>query len=161
MKIRTLIGGTIAAVALSMAGGAVATAAPATTATAATAVNPADYLVGDTVYFSIGSVNCSMHTNGDVGCDIPAGIANFYGLPITNLAIDLPFLPAHPTFGLTGPLGRPDSRSLDVGPAADGYDYGGVINYGGATCSGGGRGAITCSSKGHSFSFGWSGTTLS
>ncbi len=160
MKIRALIGGSLAAVAISMFGAGAATAAPEISPTAGTVLNPADYLVGDTVYFSAGYANCSMHPNGDVGCDINPGVANLYGIPINNLAIDLPFLPAHPTFGLTGPLGRPGSRSIDPGPAADGYDYGGTINYGGASCSGGGRGAITCYSKGHSFNFGWSGTNL-
>lgn len=161
MNMRALIGGSVAAVAISMAGGAVAGAQPFVAANGPTVQNPADYLVGDTVYFSAGYANCSMHPNGDVGCDISPGIAYLFGIPINNVAIDLPFLPAHPTFGLTGPLGRAGNRSIDSGPASDGYDYGGVINYGGATCSAGGRGAVQCSSKGHTFNFGWSGTNLS
>ncbi|MEV5652729.1 hypothetical protein AB0L57_31145 [Nocardia sp. NPDC052254] len=160
MKIRTFVGAAAAAVAVACAGTGVASADPFVAANGPTVQNPADYLVGDTVYFSAGYANCSMHPNGDVGCDISPGIANLWGIPITNLAIDLPFLPAHPTFGLTGALGRADSRSIGSGPSSDGYDYGGVINYGGATCSAGGRGAVQCNSKGHSFNFGWSGTNL-
>ncbi|WP_227984676.1 hypothetical protein [Nocardia spumae] len=160
MKIRTFIGAAAAAVAVAGVGTGVASADPFVAANGPTVQNPADYLVGDTVYFSAGYANCSMRPNGDVGCDISPGIANLWGIPITNLAIDLPFLPAHPTFGLTGALGRPGSRSIGSGPAADGYDYGGTISYGGATCSGGGRGAVSCTSKGHSFNFGWSGTNL-
>jgi hypothetical protein len=127
------------------------------------------YLIGDTAYFSVGSVSCGIHANGDVGCDIPAGMAKWYDvIPVTDLAIDAPFLPAHPTFGVLGPHGRQASPQL---PDPNGYgsilsygstiSYGNAISYAGATCFGGGRGAIRCSSKGHSFSFGWSGTQTS
>lgn len=161
MNMRAVIAGSVAAIAISMAGGAVAGAEPFVAANGPTVQNPADFLVGDTVYFNAGYANCSIHPNGDVGCDISPGIATLFGVPINNVAIDLPFLPAHPTFGLTGPLGRAGSRPFDPGPSVDGYDYGGVITYGGATCSAGGRGAVQCSSKGHTFNFGWSGTNLS
>ncbi|MGN2637830.1 hypothetical protein ACWEKT_24915 [Nocardia takedensis] len=103
----------------------------------------------ETVYFSFSGSNCAIRPNGDVGCDIPGG-TNLFGFTVHDLAIDLPFLPAHPTFGLVGPHGRPGSPPID-----------GSLTNGGATCTGGGRGALLCTSKGHSFSFGWSGTTIS
>ncbi|MBY8861341.1 hypothetical protein K7711_33035 [Nocardia sp. CA2R105] len=150
MKARTFVGVAVAAVAVSMAGTAGANAAPPS-------VDVTPYLVGTTAYFSVDGANCSIESNGDVGCDIPAGMAKWYNvIPVTDLAIDLPVLPAHPTFGLFGQHGRAGSPVL---PEGDGY--GSTISYAGATCSGGGRGAISCSSKGHSFSFGWSGTQTS
>ncbi len=148
MRARTYISATIAALAMTTIGAGVANAG-------SPSVDPTPYLVNGTAYFSVGSVNCDIQSNGDVGCDIPAGIAKWYDvIPVTDLAIDLPFLPAHPTFGLLGPHGRPGSLGL---PASYG-DAGSSITYAGATCSGGGRGGIYCTSKGHSFAFGWSGT---
>ncbi|MGV9674870.1 hypothetical protein ACWDSJ_06295 [Nocardia sp. NPDC003482] len=137
MKIKYLAGSALFAAALTMAGGAVAGAAPA------------QAVDNDTVYFSYAGSNCSIHANGDVGCDIPGG-TNLYGIQVPDLAIDLPFLPAHPTFGLTGPHGIAGSPQIS-----------GTLTNGGASCTGGGRGALYCTSKGHSFSFGWSGTTIS
>ncbi|MET7771758.1 hypothetical protein [Nocardia sp. NPDC005366] len=148
MRVPSVIGATIAALALSMGGAATANAAPIQAAD----IEVSPYLVGDSVYFSVGDVNCAMHANGDVGCDIPAGIAKWFNIiPVTDLAIDIPFLPAHPSFTTHG---RPGSPGLP----SDANGYASTISYGGATCFGGGRGAIGCSSKGHSFSFGWSGT---
>ncbi|MFE7802162.1 hypothetical protein [Nocardia sp. NPDC057440] len=137
MNLRTFAGAAVAAVALSMTGAAVAGAAPAQT------------VDDDTVYFGYAGANCAIHSNGDVGCDIPGG-TNLFGFMVTDLAIDLPFLPAHPTFGLTGPHGRAGSPPIA-----------GTLTNGGASCTGGGRGALFCTSKGHSFSFGWSGTQIS
>ncbi|WP_157170837.1 hypothetical protein [Nocardia araoensis] len=137
MNLRKLTLPAVFAAALTMAGGAVAGATPAQT-------------VDDgTVYFSYASSNCSIHSNGDVGCDIPFG-TNLFGFTVYDLAIDLPFLPAHPTFGLTGSHGVPGSPPIA-----------GTLTNGGASCTGGGRGALLCTSKGHSFSFGWSGTQIS
>ncbi|WP_405487919.1 hypothetical protein [Nocardia sp. NBC_00511] len=121
-------------------------------------VNVADYLIGDTAYFSSTDSLCSIDKSGNVGCDIQPGVAKWLNMiPVTDLAIDVSFLPAHPTFGVFGPHGRSDSRDLGQGPVG----YGSTIDYAGATCHGGGRGGITCSSKGHSFSYGWSGTQTS
>lgn len=150
MKARTFLGAAVAALAVSMTGVGAANAAPPT-------VDVTPYLVGTTAYFSVDGANCGIQANGAVGCDIPAGMAKWYNvIPITDLSIDVSFLPAHPTFGLFGPHGRAGSPAL---PEGDGY--GSTISYAGATCSGGGRGAISCSSMGHSFSFGWSGTQTS
>ncbi|MCX4091372.1 hypothetical protein [Nocardia sp. alder85J] len=153
MRARTMLGAAVAAAGLSVAGGAVAGAAPMRAADLQVDVAP--YLVGDTVYFSAGGANCSIHPDGSAGCDIPAGIAKWYNiLPVTDLVIDIPFLPAHPEWVQHGQPG-----SLSLPSDANGYDS--TISYAGASCYGGGRGAIGCTSKGHSFSFGWSGTQTS
>ncbi|WP_157163580.1 hypothetical protein [Nocardia aobensis] len=161
MKVQRFVAGVFVAAGVTITGGAIASAAPAVSPVSGSVLDPSDYLVGDTVYFSTSYANCSMHANGDVGCDISPGTANLWGIPINDLVISLPFLPAHPNFGLMGPHGRAGSRSIDPGATPDGYDYGGMLRFGGATCSAGGRAALSCSSKGHSFSFGSSGTTVS
>lgn len=105
--------------------------------------NPADYLDGDTAYFSYNQNNCSISKNGDVGCDMPQGYSYtgfFVPINVNNVAIDLPFLPAHPTFGLTGPLGKAGSKPLA-----------GSLTYAGAHCQRGLKQELTCESKGHSF----------
>ncbi|MFE3752887.1 hypothetical protein ACFXO9_01130 [Nocardia tengchongensis] len=146
MKIRAFAGMAVAAAAISLVG---------TGTASADAVNPGDYLIGDTAYFNVGPAQCSIKADGSAGCDIAAGIAKWLNIiPVTDLAIDMAFLPAHPTFGVFGHYGRADANTLPQGNG-----YGSTITYAGATCSGGGRGAIQCTSKGHSFSFGWSGTT--
>lgn len=146
MKMRAVLGMATAAIAVSLAGTATAGADP---------VNPNDYLIGNTVYFNAGPAQCSIGPDGTTGCDIAPGIAKWLDMiPVTDLAIDVPFLPAHPTFGVFGAYGRSDAQWLGQGPNG----YGSTISYAGATCSGGGRGGISCNSKGHSFSFGWSGT---
>lgn len=124
-------------------------------------VNPADYMIGDTVYFTYGNLAyCAMHSNGDVGCDIANGTMNWYGFQVSNISIDLPFLPAHPAFGPVGTHGVPGSAVLSGGGAAPGsnnpYGPDASITYGGATCTGSGfRGEVSCASKGHQFSFGF------
>ncbi|MGW4715134.1 hypothetical protein [Nocardia sp. NPDC004260] len=137
MKISTIVGTVAAFVSCSMVGAAGAGAVPAQS------------VDEGTVYFSYASSNCAIRSNGDVGCDIPFG-TNLFGFTVYDLAIDLPFLPAHPTFGLSGAHGRAGSPPID-----------GTLTNGGASCTGGGRGALICTSKGHSFSFGWSGTQIS
>ncbi|UGT62591.1 hypothetical protein [Nocardia asteroides] len=132
MRIRTLLAAPVLAAALAAPGMQAAAAQPS-----------------DTVYFSYGGSNCAIRATGDVGCDIPGG-TNLFGFTVHDLAIDLPFLPAHPTFGLFGPHGRAGSAPID-----------GTLSNGGASCTGGGRGALFCTAKGHSFSFGWSGTQIS
>lgn len=124
-------------------------------------VNPNNYLVGDTVYFSVGGDNCAIHPNGDVGCDFASSerLNGFiFPIPVNDLAIDIPFLPAHPEFGLTGPHGRPGSPSITVDAA--GHWQAGSITYGGATCQAGYRGAWGCTSKGHGFNL-FEGATVS
>ncbi|MEV0354916.1 hypothetical protein AB0H71_02535 [Nocardia sp. NPDC050697] len=148
MKISSALGAAVAV--LAVTAGAAGTAGAAPIRAAEVELSP--YLAGDTVYFSTGGVNCAIHANGDVGCDIPPGVARWFDLfPITDLAIDIPFLPAHPAFRTHG---RPGSPQLPPGPNG----YASTISYAGATCYGGGRGGTGCSSKGHSFAFGWSGT---
>ncbi|MBY8864073.1 hypothetical protein K7711_46975 [Nocardia sp. CA2R105] len=145
MRMRAFVGAAAAAAAMSMLG---------VTTAHADAVNPNDYMIGDTVYFNVGYAQCSIKPDGTTGCDIAPGIAKWLGIvPVSDLAIDVAFLPAHPTFGLLGPYGRSDAKSLPNS------EFSSTISYAGATCSGGGRGGVGCTSKGHSFSFGWSGTT--
>ncbi|MEC3920242.1 hypothetical protein [Nocardia sp. CDC160] len=145
MRLHAFAGTALATVAISMIG---------TGTASAEALNPNDFLIGDTVYFNAGYAQCSIKPDGTTGCDIAPGIAKWLNMiPVTDLAIDLAFLPAHPTFGLLGPHGRSDANSLPV------TEFSSTITYAGATCTGGGRGGIQCVSKGHTFSFGWSGTT--
>ncbi|WP_330179008.1 hypothetical protein OHB26_21145 [Nocardia sp. NBC_01503] len=151
MKVRAFFGVAMAAAAVALAGTSVAHAD-------SDEVNVNDYLIGDTAYFNTGIASCSIKANGDVGCDIQSGIAKWLNIiPITDLAIDMPFLPAHPTFGAFGHYGRSDAQVLGGGPIG----YGSTINYAGASCHGGGRGGFSCTAKGHGFSFGWSGTQTS
>jgi hypothetical protein len=153
MRVRTILGAAVAVAGMSMAGTAVAGAAPMRAADAPVDVTP--YLVGDTAYFNVGIADCAIHADGSVGCDIEPGIARWYGLlPVTDLAIDIPFLPAHPEWIQHGQPGSPALPANSIG-------YDSTITYAGATCSGGGRGGVACSSKGHAFSFGWSGTQTS
>ncbi|MGW4767953.1 hypothetical protein ACWEO2_07920 [Nocardia sp. NPDC004278] len=154
MKARNFVGAAVAVATVSLASGGVASAAD---------LDPAPYLVGDTVYFSYGNMaSCAMHPNGDVGCDIQPGTARWFGiLPVTDLAIDLPFLPAHPTFGQHGMAGSP-GLALDPSTSTNPYPGNATISYGGATCVGSGaRAELSCRSKGHSFAFGFGGTQVS
>ena len=101
--------------------------------------NPADYLDGDTAYFSYNDNNCSIAKNGDVGCDLPSGY--FLGsTKVFDVVIDQPALPAHSTGGLGGPHGKAGSKPL-----------GGSLTYAGAHCEVGIKRQLTCESKGHSF----------
>ncbi|MGB6182350.1 MAG: hypothetical protein WBF79_14000 [Rhodococcus sp. (in: high G+C Gram-positive bacteria)] len=106
-------------------------------------VDVGPYLQGDVAYFSSGSANCSITPAGVVGCDITSG-AFLTQLPfaprVYDVAIDVPWFPAHPTFGIGGPRGRGGSTPLA-----------GSLTYGGATCLVGFKGALFCSSMGHSF----------
>ncbi|RMI34832.1 hypothetical protein [Nocardia stercoris] len=122
------------------------------------AVDPASYLVGDTVYFTAPNLgNCAMRPNGYVGCDIVGVPMNWYGFQVNNIGIDLPFLPPHPAVGPLGTHGQ-DSQVLAPGQPGPGQAYGpdASISYGGSTCVVSGfRGEVSCSSGQHNFSFGF------
>ncbi|MTE15572.1 hypothetical protein [Nocardia aurantiaca] len=150
MNARILFGAAVAAVAVTLAGNAVASADPIP-------LNPDDYKVGDTVYFAANASGCQIRPTGDVGCWYGAGGAGWFGLPVSDLVIDLPFLPAHPSFGLWGEVARPGAKSF---PLDDGT-Y--TLSYAGATCTvtGGAHFTTTCTSKGHSFTRGVEGTRFS
>lgn len=129
-----------AALAMSLTGAGVASAIDYP---APVPVSPDAYLQGDTVYFSSGSLNCSIKPTGVVGCDIVGG--QFltqvpFSPKVYDIAIDVPWFPAHPTFGIGGPHGRAGSKQLE-----------GSVSYGGANCQVGFKGALTCTSMGHSF----------
>lgn len=153
MQARTFLSAAVAAVAISLAGNAVASADDGLTE-----ADPADFMVGDTVYFSdwLGSPTCAIHANGDVGCDLSSGSRLWGVLPIADVTIDVPFLPAHPTFGLAGRHGQPGSRWITDVPRDDRVYAGTRLSYAGATCIGGRpKGApLTCTSKGHTFTLG-------
>ncbi|WP_067816380.1 hypothetical protein [Nocardia inohanensis] len=151
MKARAFAGAALAAVAMVVAGTGTASAEPID-------VDPALFMDGDTVYFAdwYNAAYCAIHANGDVGCDIPAGGTLWGVIPVNDVVIDMAFLPAHPTFGLAGPHGRPGSRWITDVPRPDGNVYDGTrITYAGVTCVGGragrGGGGITCDAKGHHF----------
>ena len=106
-------------------------------------VDPAAFLQGDVAYFSTGAANCSITPAGVVGCDLPGGeyLTQIPFAPVVyDVAIDVPWFPAHPTFGIGGPRGRAGSTPL-----------GGSLSYGGATCYIGFKGSLNCSSMGPSF----------
>lgn len=149
MTLRTMLGITaaVAALALGAAGHAAAVPYPEPTV-----VDPNDYKDGDSVYFSLGNgQNCVIRPNGDVGCDFPQGLVlTIPGFPfrptVTDLAINIDWLPAHPEFHSWG---RAGSKELPKNQDAPG---GSTITYAGATCLVGGfHGSWSCKSKGHSF----------
>jgi hypothetical protein len=148
-RIGAAIAGTIAAIALSISGAGVANAD--------TVVDPSGYLVGDTVYFSYSNwASCAMHPNGWVGCDMSGRTMNWVGLQVSNISIDLSFLPAHPAIGPLGTHGQAGSRQL-AGTSAPDSSSNASITYGGATCvTSNFRGEVSCTSQGHSFNFGFS-----
>jgi hypothetical protein len=59
---------------------------------------------------------------------------------VYDVQIDVNWFPAHPTFGIGGPRARGGSKPLE-----------GSLTYGGANCSIGVKGSLTCTSMGHSF----------
>ncbi|TSD99208.1 hypothetical protein FOS14_12640 [Skermania sp. ID1734] len=148
---------TAAAGAVLLAGAATASALP--NPYEPVPVDPNQYLVGDTAYFDLGDgTECAIYPTGNVGCAFPQPIAlTITGSPVrpmvTNLVIDVPWLPAHPEPGFTG---RSGSRQLGV-PVTDANGNtigwrGAEISYAGASCGNGGeRGGWGCSSKGHHF----------
>ncbi|MGU3434998.1 hypothetical protein ACNHUS_18520 [Actinomycetes bacterium M1A6_2h] len=129
-----------AALSLSLSGAGIASAIDYPTTPV---VSPDAYLQGNTVYFTSSGLNCSMAPNGVVGCDIPGGmfLTQVPTSPkVYDIAIDVPWFPAHPTFGIGGPRGHGGSTQLE-----------GSLTYGGANCQVGFKGALTCTSMGHSF----------
>ncbi|MFF0493521.1 hypothetical protein ACWDSJ_14995 [Nocardia sp. NPDC003482] len=109
-----------------------------------------------TVYFADGSINCSITSDGTVGCDFayPQRLSykiseNVYtpAIPATQVVIDIPWLPAHPGFGgsHTLPGGNPALSDVKTGAGT----WGPYIDYAGAHCEAGFHGSFSCSSKGH------------
>ncbi|WP_280442998.1 hypothetical protein [Nocardia brasiliensis] len=143
-----------------LAGIAVAVAAaPLLSTTSAQAVTP------DTVYFSYGDeVNCAITADGIVGCDVtpnrvPAvAVGDTWvplPVPINQVIIDQPELPAHPGVtpkAFTLPGGNPPMSEVKTGAGYASIE----VAHGGATCvaTGGhysGPG-LSCTAKGHAFS---------
>ncbi|WP_460728507.1 hypothetical protein [Nocardia heshunensis] len=156
MNARTFLGAAVASVALIIAGNGVASAD-----IGLTEADNSQFLDGDTLYFSdwLGSSNCAIHANGDVGCDLGPGQSLWGIIPIGDVVIDNSVLPAHPTFGLGGQHGRPGSRWITDVPRDANVYQGTRIDYAGVTCIGGlPRGGLNCTSRGHKFTLGSSVT---
>ncbi|MFF2551801.1 hypothetical protein ACFVUS_12425 [Nocardia sp. NPDC058058] len=118
---------------------------------------------GDTQYFNIGGFNCSITGAGVVGCDVnPAASVMYVSLSgpqgqqfpvpyVPAVIIDNGSWPAHPEWSggnaHTLPGGNPalPFSGDNFTPAR--------IDYAGATCTQGYRGAVQCTSMGHQFNF--------
>ncbi|WP_040833372.1 hypothetical protein [Nocardia brevicatena] len=109
-----------------------------------------------TVYFSSGAMQCSITGDGTVGCDLGSPMRLQYSflpipIPVNDIVIDQPLLPAHPTFAAgaryTLPGGNPNLSGVRT---ADGQ-WGPIIEHAGAKCESGFHGSFTCTTKGHSF----------
>ncbi|WP_194816958.1 hypothetical protein [Nocardia sp. XZ_19_385] len=110
----------------------------------------------DTVYFSVGSRNCAIAPDGTVGCDFGADPARlqytFFPvlIPVNDIVIDQPWLPAHPTFSpgsRTLPGGNPSIYDVKTGDGA----WGPYVEFAGARCEVGFHGSFGCKSKGRSW----------
>ncbi len=131
--------------------GMVALAAAATIVTA----SPAQADSG-TVYFSYGRFQCSIGSDGSVGCDLTdpvgpfltsvsfGGIAVPMPFPVREMVINTTALPAHPGFDGGTPNTLPGGNP-DIGPT--------TVNHAGASCGVGFHGSFYCTSKGHRFSY--------
>jgi hypothetical protein len=109
-----------------------------------------------TVYFRAGSFSCTIAGDGTVGCDFgyPMRLQYTY-LPIpftvSEIVIDQPWLPAHPTFDPGTPYTLPGGNpTLDTVKTGDGR-WGPFIEYAGARCEAGFHGFFSCHSKGRGF----------
>ncbi|WP_040795273.1 hypothetical protein [Nocardia higoensis] len=114
-----------------------------------------------TKHFSVGSVQCAIFGNGTVGCDLPSPTPLTYGqlpfsFPVSEIVIDLPWLPAHPTFtpgaAYTLPGGNPPLSEVRT---SDGQ-WGPIIEYAGVNCAVGFHGSFGCTAGGRGFTM-WSG----
>ncbi|NKY29663.1 hypothetical protein [Nocardia gamkensis] len=114
-----------------------------------------------TVYFSVGSTNCAIFANGSLGCDLasPMYMSYYIGdtyvpvpVPVNEIAIDQPWLPAHPTFDpgtpYTLPGGNPRIDDVKTGSGP----WGPIIEHAGASCQVGFHGSFTCQALGRGFS---------
>ncbi|WP_327111737.1 hypothetical protein OHB12_26630 [Nocardia sp. NBC_01730] len=113
------------------------------------------------VYFSAGSANCAIFGDGSVGCDLGSPLRLNYtvgttylplSIPISEIVIDQPWLPAHPTFAggtsYTLAAGNPSIYDLKTGQDM----WGPVIEHAGSSCRIGFHGSFTCNAKGRGFS---------
>ncbi|MFC0452118.1 hypothetical protein [Rhodococcus jostii] len=113
------------------------------------------------VYFRVGNVHCSIAPDDSVGCDLPQPvpmdfpILGEFGLPwlgpVQHVAIDVPWLPAHPTYPFGTPFTRPGGNPDIAEVATSQTMYQKTITRGGTTCLAGFMGDVTCTTKGHSF----------
>ncbi|WP_067480072.1 hypothetical protein [Nocardia amamiensis] len=114
-----------------------------------------------TVYFAAGSTNCAIFGDGSVGCDfgyplfLSYHVGNSYipvPVKVSEMVIDQPWLPAHPTFDpgtpYTLPGGNPSIYDVKTGSG----QWGPIIEHAGSTCAVGFHGSFTCQAKGRGFS---------
>lgn len=110
-----------------------------------------------TKHFSTGWLQCAIFGDGTVGCDLSSPTPLRYGqfpfaIPVSEIVIDMPWLPAHPTFDprtpYTLPGGNPPLTSVRTGDGT----WGPIIEHAGVRCESGFHGSFSCTAKGR----GWS-----
>jgi len=117
------------------------------------------------VFFSAGSLNCSITDDGVVGCDLtnPApmsieigGMSLSVPFNVREVLIDVPWAPAHPGLGIgtphTLPQGNPPIDKVGH-PVGSGAMAGSEVDRGGSSCKTGFHGAVYCTGMGHGFSY--------
>ena len=113
-----------------------------------------------TVYFNAAGLSCAIAGDGTVGCDFGSPMRLQYSflpipIPVNEIVIDRPALPAHPTFDAGTPYTRPGGNPGLESVATGTGPWGPYIEHAGARCEVGFHGSFTCTAKGHAFtSFG-------
>lgn len=113
------------------------------------------------VYFSMGSFQCAISSDGAVGCDTSPKLmsikigGSYLPIPfqVSQVVINVPWAPAHPGFAAGTPYTLPGGNP-DISTVATGHDmWGSSVSYAGATCSTGFHGSVSCEAKGHSWTY--------
>ncbi|MBF6536752.1 hypothetical protein [Nocardia farcinica] len=113
------------------------------------------------VHFSMGGLNCAIFDNGTVGCDLPTATPLQYGqlpfaIPVHEIVMDIPWLPAHPTFDSGTPYTLPGGNPpIDQVKTGDGQ-WGPFVEHAGVHCYVGFHGSVGCTAGGRGWSM-WSG----
>ncbi|MGK8487849.1 hypothetical protein [Nocardia asiatica] len=113
-----------------------------------------------TVYFSVGGTNCAIFGNGSVGCDFasPLHLSYYVGdtyvpvpVKVSEIVIDQPWLPAHPTFDPATPYTLPGGNPSIYDVRTGSGQWGPTIAHAGATCQVGFHGSFGCQALGRGF----------
>ncbi|MGK8502835.1 hypothetical protein [Nocardia asiatica] len=113
-----------------------------------------------TVYFSAGGTNCAIFGNGSVGCDFasPLHLSYYVGdtyvpvpVKVSEIVIDQPWLPAHPTFDPATPYTLPGGNPSIYDVRTGSGQWGPIIAHAGATCQVGFHGSFGCQALGRGF----------
>ncbi|BDT92958.1 hypothetical protein [Nocardia sputorum] len=113
-----------------------------------------------TVYFSVGSMNCAIFADGSLGCDFaaPLRLSYYVGdtyvpvpVPVNEIAIDQPWLPAHPTFDPATPYTLPGGNPSIYDVRTGSGQWGPIVEHAGASCQVGFHGSFTCQALGRGF----------